>query len=425
MNSGSTIYCQLGAAVKHLVWVLFLCLFLAGCQLPVSPVLPAEDAAFGQPFTLQLGQTAHLSEVGLDVTFASLLTDGRCPTNIQCAATLPVEVEIAIRRSGSPTGDSLQLSAHTDETGAVIPTAPDVVTSAIVNGSTYTLLAVTPYPDAQHKSASAAYLVTLLVTGAEASSSPEIEPTAVPSDEPSTATLGIEVAIGVGEALLLPDEQLSLRFEEVTDDSRCPLDVSCAWSGVVNVRMTAALADQQPETFVVGGTTDSNGVVRGAVVGASGPTSWWYAGFVVDLKQVIPYPAHANRPTAPNAYHATVVITKGEDNRPQEPTAEPSPTDIPFPTDSNGLSIFCISEVAAVRLAAGESTAPPSALTPPVAQQTLVDEATADRLCAGQFGEDWHIAETYNLGGIWEDYLPAGSVYWVWDYQNLRAIQSP
>ena len=160
------------------------------------------------------------------------------------------------------------------------------------------------------------------------------------------------------------------------------------------------------------------------MVEASGPTSWWYQGFVVDLKQVIPYPAHHDQPIAPDAYRVVVVITEA-DGEPPQATAEPSPTVIPFPIDSNGLPIFCISELALTRLASGESTNPPSGLTPPVAAQTLIDKETADNLCVTLFGENWHMAEKSDLGIVWDDFLPDAAAYWVWDYQAAQAVQMP
>lgn len=41
----------------------------------------------------------------------------------------------------------------------------------------------------------------------------------------------------VGQAAVVPDSSLALRFEAVTQDSRCPQDVTCIWAGDGVVRL--------------------------------------------------------------------------------------------------------------------------------------------------------------------------------------------
>lgn len=130
-----------------------------------------------------------------------------------------------------------------------------------------------------------------------------------PSDAPKTVELGEEVELKPGETALVAEPQLRLTFDKVTEESRCPSSVSCVWSGIVNVQMTAVSQSQPSETFVVGGATDGEGVVTNAIPQSSGPTSWPYGDFVVELRQVTPYPAQADAPIAPDAYRAIVVIT--------------------------------------------------------------------------------------------------------------------
>lgn len=412
--------------MKRRAYLLIFCLLLAGCQIPITfitPNAPPRVAERDQPFRLQTGQSVRLPAIDLEVAFVTVLVDGRCPTGIQCAATLPVEIELTIVRTGAGVGTPLRLSAHTDNTGAVIPTAPGVVTSVVYDDNTISLLAVTPYPDVQRKTVLADYRVTLLVTGGEAQQPPEVTATPDGSDATQNAALGDTIILAVSETALFPQEQLQLTFDKVTDDSRCPADVACFWSGIVDAQMTFALSGRPAQTFVVGGATNSQGVVTGPVVGASGPIGWWYEGYALELKQVLPYPARHDQPIAPADYRAVVVITAAEKQPPPEPIAESSPTPLPFPADSNGLPLLCISEIALTRLVAGASTDQPAALTPPLAEQTLVDEATGDRLCANQFGADWHMAETSDLGAVWDDFLPDAEGYWVWDYPGEKPKQ--
>ncbi|RLT33844.1 MAG: hypothetical protein DWI57_17285 [Chloroflexi bacterium] len=414
--------------MKRRACLLLFCLLLAGCQIPITlitPSAPPRVAERDQPFTLQTGQSARLPAIDLEVAFVTVLVDGRCPTGIQCAATLPVEIELTIVRTGAGVGTPLRLSAHTDNTGAVIPTAPGVVTSAAYDDNTISLLAVTPYPDVQRKPALADYRVTLLVTGGETQQPPAVTATPDSSDASANGALGGAITLAVGETARFAQEQLQLTFDKVNEDSRCPADINCFWSGIVDAQMTFARQGRPAQTFVVGGVTDRQGLVTGPVVGASGPTGWWYEGYTLELKQVLPYPARHDQPIAPADYRAVVVIAAAEKPPPPEPTADASPTPPPFPADNNGLPLLCISEIALTRLAAGASTDQPAALTPPVSQPTLVDEATGDRLCAGQFGADWHLAETSDLGAVWDDFLPDAAGYWVWDDQTEQPVQAP
>lgn len=130
-----------------------------------------------------------------------------------------------------------------------------------------------------------------------------------PSNVQKTVALGEAVELKPGETALVAEPQLRVTFDKVTEDSRCPSSVSCAWSGIVNVQMTAASQSQPSETFVVGGATDGYGVITKAIPQASGPTNWPYGNFVVELKQVTPYPARTDKHIAPGVYRATVVIT--------------------------------------------------------------------------------------------------------------------
>lgn len=50
--------------------------------------------------------------------------------------------------------------------------------------------------------------------------------------EPSKAVAaGAEFTIKVGEQVTVKDTNLTVRFLRVTEDSRCPVDVVCAWAG--------------------------------------------------------------------------------------------------------------------------------------------------------------------------------------------------
>lgn len=397
-------------------------MLLTGCQLVVTPAPGVVPAAIDEPFTLHLGETARLPDAQLDVTFVSVPNDGRCPTHITCSATLPVDVLVQVQDTGFSTSSQIHLSAHTGDDGNVIPDAPGVVPTARYGSVLITLRSVTPYPDSRKPTAPADYAVTLLVTPL-AEPSPAVTPTVSLTAVVSGPALGQDFLLKLGETAEIEDIGLQLAFDEVVKDSRCPADVTCVWSGVVDVRLTAEMPPQPAQSFVVGGTTDMQGNVLGPVVGASGPTTWWYAGYTITLKQVTPYPMHANADVPLEDYTVTLVVTLAAPGAPT-PTATLLPA-TPFPADPAGLPVLCLSERALTHRIAGEDSNRPTRLTPPVAAATVADQAAGTALCAGQFGADFHIASIGDLTPIWTEFLPADTTYWVWDASNGQVVAAP
>jgi hypothetical protein len=52
------------------------------------------------------------------------------------------------------------------------------------------------------------------------------------------AKLGEAFTIKVGQTASITGENLTVTFNEVIGDSRCPKDVKCIWAGVVSLRVT-------------------------------------------------------------------------------------------------------------------------------------------------------------------------------------------
>lgn len=403
--------------LRRILWVCCLTVLLAGCQMVGTPTPTVVRAAMEQPFTLRRGEAARLPEARLDITFVSVPTDGRCPTTLECTETAPVEVVIKVQYTGFSVSSQLELSAHTDDEGKVIPDAPGARPADRYGSVLITLLNVTPYPESRGPIRPDEYAVTLLVTPI-AEPSPAV--TGTVANEPA---LGEDFVLPFGETAIIEDVGLQLTFTEVAKDSRCPADVTCVWSGIVDVRLTAKLPPQPADEFVLGGTTDAQGNVLGPVVEASGPTGAWYAGYTITLKQVTPYPQHANETVPFEDYAVTLVVQVAT---PRDATPVPAtPTATPFPSDASGLPVLCVSERVLTERAAGVTTDSPVRLTPPVAQAALADKATATALCAGQFGTDFHAVENTDLTAMWTEFLPPNTPYWIWDSSQGRAVARP
>ncbi len=46
--------------------------------------------------------------------------------------------------------------------------------------------------------------------------------------------LGEEFSLRIGQSVAITGEDLEIRFVEVSEDSRCPKDVTCVWEGRVS-----------------------------------------------------------------------------------------------------------------------------------------------------------------------------------------------
>lgn len=124
-----------------------LCGILAACE-------PAATAASTTPvtgttgteITLSPGQSVSLAGTDLTITFHSIVADDRCPSEVECVASGPVTVSLAVQQGQAESMD-FTLQTFTDQTGR----SPNVQFEGITNraevGSyVIQLSSVTPYP---------------------------------------------------------------------------------------------------------------------------------------------------------------------------------------------------------------------------------------------------------------------------------------
>ncbi len=141
---------------------------------------------------------------------------------------------------------------------------------------------------------------------------------------------GAPVAVGVGEPFQVRfgsrgtvDGRLDLTFLRIPEDSRCPLDVQCFWSGMAVVELDARLGDDVAETIRLGGMTDADGLLTGAVPDMDGVPEATVGTYEVELLAVRPYPAQANaRPDDAN-YTISLVVHKLRGSAQPQPTPTP------------------------------------------------------------------------------------------------------
>ena len=111
---------------------------------------------------------------------------------------------------------------------------------------------------------------------------------AAPAREVRAVEPGVEVTLAPGEAMSAKTTEMTVRFIAVTEDSRCPRDVTCIWAGEVKVQLEIQETRKASSKVEIleGGST---------VVGAHRVT----------LVRVSPQPVSTSR-IAPQDYRATL-----------------------------------------------------------------------------------------------------------------------
>ena len=101
--------------------------------------------------------------------------------------------------------------------------------------------------------------------------------------------LGTPFWVHAGNATTITSERLTLSLQGVLEDSRCPQPMMCVLAGKVEVQVGAQrLPDPAGDLFL--GTGDGSS------------TSAPYAGYNVQLLQVLPYPEVGHAPTPSSDY---------------------------------------------------------------------------------------------------------------------------
>jgi hypothetical protein len=99
-----------------------------------------------------------------------------------------------------------------------------------------------------------------------------------------------------GETASLSSGDLTVTFESVPADSRCPVNVTCVWAGDATVQLRArsdAAAEGRPELHT-----------------NAGPQEAAYAGFRIVLQKLEPQPRDGTK-LEPGDYVATLIVSRG------------------------------------------------------------------------------------------------------------------
>jgi hypothetical protein len=111
--------------------------------------------------------------------------------------------------------------------------------------------------------------------------------------EPSRLTLGQPFELRRGSSAMLPDG-LTIVFEDVKSDSRCPMNAICVWVGDATVAVSLSQVSGEPvarelHTFPASGSETS------------------YLAYSISLVSLAPYP-RTDRKIQPEDYVATLTV---------------------------------------------------------------------------------------------------------------------
>jgi hypothetical protein len=140
------------------------------------------------------------------------------------------------------------------------------------------------------KSGIAAFLVLLLCQCSDKGSGPS-----------TGIRLGEEAALGVGRSTMVSGEDLRVTLLAVTADTRCPSGIECNWAGLAEIELELQKGNQSP--------------VRAYLVISSAPHGRGYRrkevlGYMIEMRDLLPYPSSADSSLADAEYKALLIITK-------------------------------------------------------------------------------------------------------------------
>jgi len=132
--------------IKLKLFIVLLPVFvmLVACQtMPVSPLVTEQ----GIEFILAPGTTAAIKDTGLTIKLISILSEERCPNEVECAVNGPVQISLSAPKDNGTAAD-LIMQTFTDNDGRSPAMEFEGITDRIVyEGYLIRIMGVLPYPE--------------------------------------------------------------------------------------------------------------------------------------------------------------------------------------------------------------------------------------------------------------------------------------
>ncbi len=110
-----------------------------------------------------------------------------------------------------------------------------------------------------------------------------------------TTSVDARITVPIHHTTTIAGASASVRFEAVTEDSRCPADANCVWLGQAAVRLTVVASARQVSIEL----RSDPAAARAASVN----------GLRFEWVQLDPYP-FSSRPTQPGDYRLTIRVVR-------------------------------------------------------------------------------------------------------------------
>jgi hypothetical protein len=257
----------------------------------------------------------------------------------------------------------------------------------------------------------------------------EARPPQTQTGQPPVADV---LELAYGETGVAADGLLSITFQDLLEDSRCPADILCAWSGWVRIELRVQEANTAATTIEITSFTDTAGKTLAPTgVGEAQPFAY-YKNYLLELEQVTPYPATHAEATPLDEYR--IVLRVRPQSAPSGTTlvatrlsqASPAATPATVGSCAEELPILCRNYRTLVEYTAGVSQQEALQLTEPLALCTLTSQDAGTEQCIATLGEGWEMADTTVLqpDSPWYEFVPVGDSFWLWDDQQDQARAS-
>ena len=128
------------------------------------------------------------------------------------------------------------------------------------------------------------------------------------SSEPTVfPKLEKEFKLGKDEIAFFKSENIWVRFSNITEDSRCPIDVECIWQGSVSVDVNVIKDEQNKGDFILTLGENENLALQ------------TFDGYYIRLLEVKPYPPFSTHNIQPDEYVISLFVAEVEDVIPIDP----------------------------------------------------------------------------------------------------------
>jgi len=115
--------------------------------------------------------------------------------------------------------------------------------------------------------------------------------------DPDEFTLGKEFVLGGGQEAVFSGNDLSVRFSELLEDSRCPTEVECFWKGQARIAVIVQPTGR-PSTTAYFNTNASGENVHTVRAGE----------YSVELRKLEPFPRTPEESISFEDYRATLLV---------------------------------------------------------------------------------------------------------------------